>query len=352
VKGMPEATGGDGLGAGPGAGVDAWWAICSPRGTPGGVAIVQIMGDVAGALRVLGLRVPAVGGVVLIETEQVGEALLARWSETCLHLMPHGGPATIRRCAAWLRGAGLRDAEKCQGGLPGWDRAWWPEAQEEIEARVLWALSRAASPLAVDLLLAQPARWRAAGAEAVRDIERERALARLIEPPLVVALGGANIGKSTLANALAGRGVAIVADEAGTTRDHVGVMLEVDGLVLRYVDTPGLRETPDESEREAISLAMAAAQRADLVLRCGDGACQPPELPLAVGQRPWMTIGLRADLGPPCFAADVTVSLRTDEDRREGAARVARALRERLVPERALLDPAPWRFWAGAEEAG
>ncbi len=64
---------------------------------------------------------------------------------------------------------------------------------------------------------ARPKRFKNPASEA-----RDRVLRRLIDPPLVVAIGPPNIGKSSLLNALAGRSVALVADEAGTTRDHVG----------------------------------------------------------------------------------------------------------------------------------
>lgn len=325
---------------GPAAAVEAAWTVCSPRGTPGGIAVFQISGDVAGALGVLGLALPGVGRVKLIEHVHAGEVLLARWGEGCLHLMPHGGAAAVRRCAQWLHASGLREA------APGWDREFWPEAHDDIEAAMLWTLSRAASPLAVDLLLAQPRRWREAGAhEKKPDPEREAALARLIDPPLVVALGGANIGKSTLANALAGRGVSIVADEAGTTRDHVGVMLEVDGLVVRYMDTPGLRDAPDATERESVSLSFTAAMGADLVLRCGDHASPPPVLPRELAAKPSIAVGLRGDLGPPCFHANAAVSLKDESHRRAGAAQIAREIRRTLVPDSVLLNPAPWRFW-------
>ena len=121
---------------GPAAAVEAAWTVCSPRGTPGGIAVFQISGDVAGALGVLGLALPGVGRVKLIEHEHAGEVLLARWGEGCLHLMPHGGAAAVRRCAQWLHASGLREA------APGWGREFWPEAHDDIEAAMLWTLSR------------------------------------------------------------------------------------------------------------------------------------------------------------------------------------------------------------------
>src|SRR5690606_29621187 len=126
---------------------------------------------------------------------------------------------------------------------------------------------------------------------------RSRLLNRLVTPPTVVALGPPNIGKSTLLNALAKRGVAIVADQPGTTRDHVGVRLDLGGLVVTYIDTPGIDAAGagDAIQREAQELALSAAASADLVLLCADatsGFLAPP-----TGSGEALRVGLRADLG-------------------------------------------------------
>jgi tRNA modification GTPase len=82
-----------------------------------------------------------------------------------------------------------------------------------------------------------------------------------------VALAGApNVGKSSLMNALAGRDVAIVTPEAGTTRDILEVRLDLDGLVCVVSDTAGLRETEHAIEREGIRRAETAIGAADLVV--------------------------------------------------------------------------------------
>ncbi|HHN77674.1 MAG TPA: GTP-binding protein [Phycisphaerales bacterium] len=200
---------------------------------------------------------------------------------------------------------------------------------------MLDALARAASPLAIDLLLDQPRRWAGGQPETCADA---RVLDRLIDPPLVVAIGPANIGKSTLLNALAGRPVAIVADAPGTTRDHVGALLDLDGLVVRYLDTPGVMETTSAIDLEAHRLAERAAQGADLLLLCGDpGTPCPAEDPGTDAIR----VCLRADLGEPAWAADSTVSVRHDPD---SVAALASTIREHLVPRSALEDPRPWLF--------
>ncbi|TIU54388.1 MAG: GTP-binding protein, partial [Mesorhizobium sp.] len=58
----------------------------------------------------------------------------------------------------------------------------------------------------------------------------------------VVILGAPNAGKSSLFNALARREAAIVTDEPGTTRDLLEVVLDLEGMRVRVIDTAGLRE--------------------------------------------------------------------------------------------------------------
>lgn len=310
----------------------------------GAVAIVQVWGE-AGALesvgRGLGFALPAVGAMGLREVAGLDTILVARVAPGCVELMPHGGPAVVRGLIDRLGPAGAVQASGREV------RAAYPEAADRLEAEMLDALARAASPAAVDALLAQPALWRAAepglGADDLpggAPTERDRRLGRLIRPPVVAALGPANIGKSTLCNALAGREVALVADEPGTTRDHVGVLVELDGLVVRYVDTPGVREAGGV-EAEAAGLAAAVVRTADLVLACGDPGAPPPPTPEGV---PGLTVCLRSDLGTPAWPAEAVVSVREGR----GLGELAVLVRERLAPRSLGAERTPWRFWAGA----
>ena len=82
----------------------------------------------------------------------------------------------------------------------------------------------------------------------------------------VVIAGAPNSGKSTLLNALAGRDVAIVSDEAGTTRDIVEVRLDIGGFLVLVSDTAGIRDTDSKVEREGIRRGLERAGKADLVL--------------------------------------------------------------------------------------
>ncbi len=92
------------------------------------------------------------------------------------------------------------------------------------------------------------------------------AAARLREGLEFVILGAPNAGKSTLLNALAGEEVAIVSDIPGTTRDAVGVRVDLGGVPVHLTDTAGLRETADFVEAEGVRRAQARAARADMII--------------------------------------------------------------------------------------
>jgi len=82
----------------------------------------------------------------------------------------------------------------------------------------------------------------------------------------IVILGAPNVGKSTLLNALARSDVAIVSDEAGTTRDVIEIQLNLGGFPVRLVDTAGLRDGGGPVEQEGMRRAKAYAEDAELRL--------------------------------------------------------------------------------------
>jgi tRNA modification GTPase len=85
-------------------------------------------------------------------------------------------------------------------------------------------------------------------------------------------VGAPNAGKSSLLNALLGYDRAIVTDLPGTTRDTLQETLELGDLLLRLVDTAGLRDTQDKVEQLGVERSRQAAEQADLILLVVDSS--------------------------------------------------------------------------------
>ena len=93
----------------------------------------------------------------------------------------------------------------------------------------------------------------------------------------VAIIGAPNVGKSTLLNALLGEERAIVSDIQGTTRDTVEDTLVLGGMLFRFIDTAGMRQTDDTIESLGIERSRQAAQRAAIILHLQD-ATQPVDI--------------------------------------------------------------------------
>ena len=85
-------------------------------------------------------------------------------------------------------------------------------------------------------------------------------------------LGRPNVGKSSLLNAIVGYDRAIVTEIPGTTRDTIEEKAVLGGVLLRILDTAGLRNTEDPVERLGVERARAAAESADFLLVVLDGS--------------------------------------------------------------------------------
>jgi len=82
----------------------------------------------------------------------------------------------------------------------------------------------------------------------------------------VAIVGEPNVGKSTLLNALLNEEKAIVSEIAGTTRDAIEDEISIDGVVFRFIDTAGIRETKDTIENIGIQRTFENIEKAQLVL--------------------------------------------------------------------------------------
>ena len=82
----------------------------------------------------------------------------------------------------------------------------------------------------------------------------------------VAIIGETNAGKSTLLNALVGDERAIVSDIHGTTRDVIEDTVTIDGILFRFIDTAGIRDTHDTIERMGIERTFKKIAEASIVL--------------------------------------------------------------------------------------
>ena len=83
----------------------------------------------------------------------------------------------------------------------------------------------------------------------------------------VAIVGKPNAGKSTLLNTLLNENRAIVSEIAGTTRDTIEEVLNIDGILFRFIDTAGIREhTADQIEQIGVEKSREKMQQADIVI--------------------------------------------------------------------------------------
>ena len=134
----------------------------------------------------------------------------------------------------------------------------------------------------------------------VASYARGRVVARGVPCAIV---GRPNVGKSTLLNALVGYERAIVTDIPGTTRDTVEERCVLGGVLLRLIDTAGLRDTADPVERMGVERSRRAMEEAGLILMVMDQSRPATEeefdlLRQAMDIAPTILIWNKGDLPP------------------------------------------------------
>lgn len=122
----------------------------------------------------------------------------------------------------------------------------------------------------------------------------------------VVIAGPPNAGKSSLLNVLVGHERAIVAAEAGTTRDHIDVPLAIEGMPVLLTDTAGLRVTDNHVEATGVDRAEQLIAGADVLVWLGDPRQCPPH-PRAI------SVASKCDLGSAPGKGGMRVSAKTGE---------------------------------------
>ncbi len=118
----------------------------------------------------------------------------------------------------------------------------------------------------------------------------------------VAIVGKPNAGKSTLLNTLLNENRAIVSEIAGTTRDTIEEVINIDGILFRLIDTAGIRESKDVIEVIGVEKSRKKMKGADIVLYLFDVEEESwGELEAAVAQLQeinpsFLLIGNKADI--------------------------------------------------------
>lgn len=302
-------------------------AVASPAGQ-GAVALIRLSG--ADALTVAGKifrgaepvadlapRVQALGMVVDARGRKIDQVLLTVFrapasytGEDLVEIGCHGGMLVTAAVLDAVRAAGARPAEPGEFSKRAFLNQKMDLTQAEavmdlISARTSLAMRSAGRQLEGELgrrigalrsallavlahveayidfpeedidpatggeIVARLAAAGVAAAELIATADRGRILRHGLS---VVLAGPPNAGKSSLLNVLLGFERAIVSEVAGTTRDTLEEVVNLEGIPVRLIDTAGIRESADAVEREGVERAGREVERADLVLEIGDGS--------------------------------------------------------------------------------
>ena len=227
----------------------------------------------------------------------------------------------------------------------------WRDRLIGLMARLEAAIDFSEEDLPADVLAGLEAGMTALAAEIRGHLDDEGRAERLRRGLRIVILGAPNAGKSSLLNRLARREAAIVAEEAGTTRDIVEVTLDIAGFAVTLADTAGLREGAGAVEAEGMRRALAAAGEADLRLVLLDASRWQESRQAVAGliDETTLVVANKADLAAPGDKADVTISCATGAGLDDLMAAIGARLTAMWRPGGA--GPSHARHRAGLEQA-
>jgi tRNA modification GTPase len=200
-------------------------------------------------------------------TGSADEVILSARGPDAFEVHTHGGRQVVDWLLRELRARGLLQVAAADDPgfrhLPSTAGALVPLARTVRTAGILLDQAHGAYDRAVAIIEAGGPE-----ADAMRAVLKRNARVgrHLIDSWKIAIAGAPNAGKSSLLNALAGFDRSIVSSIPGTTRDAVLVSLAFDGWPVDLFDTAGLREAPDDLEREGVSRARTAMEQSDLVL--------------------------------------------------------------------------------------
>ncbi len=298
-------------------------AVSTPPGR-GGIGVVRISGpDASGVATALLERLPdpwtarrATLAVLVDDAGRHVDRVVATWfqaprsytAEDVVELSCHGSPAVLALAVERALAAGARLADPGEFTKRAYVNGRLDLVQAEavldlIEATTAYqarvamqqvegALSRRLQPIKKELL--DLIALLEAGIDFAEDdidvagrdeilrrlelvaapVERLRAgfrFGKVVHGGLTLAiLGRPNVGKSSLFNRLLERDRAIVTPLAGTTRDVVSEVAQIEGLPVKLLDTAGIRSTEDIIEAAGVERSWEALADADLILAVMD----------------------------------------------------------------------------------
>ena len=135
----------------------------------------------------------------------------------------------------------------------------------------------------------------------------------------VAICGAPNAGKSSLLNAILDCDKAIVTSQKGTTRDVVEGAKEIGGVLFKFYDTAGIRDSENEIERIGIEKSKKIISAADIILFVTDGAeetsAEDKEILLSLDGKNYVVVANKCDLPQRNgLKPDLTVSAATGEN--------------------------------------
>jgi tRNA modification GTPase len=271
--------------------------------------------------------------------EQTDDVVVTRAGDS-VEIHCHGGIAVVRWILELLGQRGALEVSWEQ-----WLRRATPRpVQAEAEIALAHALTTRTAGIILDQLHGALARaledvldsLQAADLPAARTqlqalVGQALAGRHLTQPWRVVLTGAANVGKSSLANAILGYQRSITSPIPGTTRDAVTALTAIEGWPVEIVDTAGLREAETDLEAAGIEKTHQQIAMADLELRILDRSV-PPQLPHFRGEAGitrCLTVVNKIDLPAAWQPEGIPVSARTGE----GLGELLHALAGSLVRE-------------------
>ena len=369
--------------------------ICAPA-TPGAVSalcVVRISGE--GAKRIAsGIFTPRKGGFPLKDRklyygdiadngQWLDEVLLWCFSaphsytgEEMVEISCHGSPYIQQQLLALLMARGCRMADPGEFTLRAFLNGKMDLSQAEAVADLIAAGSKAAHQLASSQLkggyaqelatLRQQCIHFASLLELELDFSEEevefadrtqlRQLAETLSGKVerltvsfrmgnavkqgipVAIVGAPNVGKSSLLNALLNDDRAIVSPIPGTTRDTIEETMTLEGILFRFVDTAGLRQSEDLIEAMGTERSLKAMEKAQLILRvraAGETSSRA-ERPTPATQKV-LDVCNKCDLVPPPYPPGIAVSALTGEGLPALKQQLVQAVRDLLPPTDGIL---------------